>query len=174
MGNAIRGALRGTRSCREAYGEQGRWEGTGGLAGRLISFTGSPGGGGRGKHSWRPGRGIGTIPGAPSAAGGHAQPQTDLQGAPEGGQAALFAFVTAGPAEDEMPPQKSRIPTTPSRLRLRRPGAVLPVRAPRGHLLATGKGPLGGRATSGRRTSRIYQLLATVNFCICQGANYCF
>lgn len=46
-----------------------------------------------------------------------------------------------------------------------------PPRAPRGHLLATGTGPSGGEP--GRQTSRIYQLLATADFCICQGANYC-
>lgn len=47
----------------------------------------------------------------------------------------------------------------------------LPAGAPRGHLLATGTGPSGREL--GRRTGRIYQLLATADFCICQGANYC-
>lgn len=126
--------------------------------------------------SARPGLGTGTVPGAPSAAGGMHSPSLtgrERAGGFGEGQAALAAFVTLGPAADEMPPQKSQIPTTPPCLWLSHPGAVLPVGAPRGHLLATGKGPLGGRAMSGRRTNRIYQLLATVNFCICQGANYC-
>lgn len=83
-----------------------------------------------------------------------------------GDRAALPAFATAGPGGAEMPPQKSRIPPAP--------GAVLPVGAPRGHLLAPGTALwVGGRARSGRQTSRIYRLLATADFCICQGANYC-
>lgn len=62
-----------------------------------------------------------------------------------GGRAALPAFATAGPGGAEMPPQKSRIPPPA-------PGAVLPVGAPRGHLLATGTAlGVGERGRGGRR-----------------------
>lgn len=121
-----------------------------------------------------PAEGLGTVGG-----GGAAQPQPDWQRAPEGARLPSLVLPPGWvrgwvvvrpkcPRGRAGPPRHPRcVPYSP------RPRAVSPVGAPRGHLLATGNGPRGGGARPGRQAGRIYRLLATADFCICQGANYC-
>lgn len=132
---------------------------SGGAAGRPISSAGSHEEGAGGAQ---PAARHGSVPARRSSA-----PEQDARPRPDGREAfgvgwggGMLPSLLLPPVGPKRPRRKAGSPPSP-----------LPVGAPRGHLLATGTGPSGREL--GRRTGRIYQLLATADFCICQGANYC-